>query len=215
MAPAGTSTVRPASSSRCPSAARPANPEVQPLAGERTDRPNTVHAPVAAPGTVVAMRTYGPSTNSLTGKWARRLTPALVRLQALEVPPRGDDAPRLVLACSALTPALNTIAPLAKVSVFSWGVRIEARWWPLGLLMGSWQARYDELAEVRSARFGKSAETGWVRLSRKDGTEPALCGTRQRDGLLEAIRAAGGPVAGEAVRVSWLDPAEDLGVEVA
>lgn len=115
-----------------------------------------------------------------------------------------------MLPCAALTPALNVIGPLARVSVFSWGVRIEARWWPLRAVFGRWQVRYEDLAQVRLARFAETAPTRWVRLVRHDGTAPALCGTRCPGALLEAIHAAGGPVVDGTERVDWIDAEEHV-----
>ncbi len=113
--------------------------------------------------------------------------------------------------CGMRTQWVRATTPLARLSVFPWGVRLEARNRLLGLFMPIWEARFDELGPVRPVVFGKSRRGSCIRfLITGSGQEWAICGTTRVNAVLDTIEAAGGPVLRMPARVHRMDPAREL-----
>lgn len=126
----------------------------------------------------------------------------------------GYDSDRRALvrrACGMRTQWVRATTPLARLSVFTWGVRLEGRNRLLGLFMPIWEARFDELGPVRPVVFGKLRRGSCIRfLIAGSRQEWAICGTARINAVLDAIEAAGGPVLRVPVRVHRMDPAREL-----
>ncbi|MHB8264069.1 MAG: hypothetical protein ACYDGY_10065 [Acidimicrobiales bacterium] len=121
-----------------------------------------------------------------------------------------DSRSSFSLVCGMRTQWVRATTPLARLSIFPWGIRLGGRNRVFGLLMFSWEARFDELAPVRPIVFGKFRRGGCIRFLIADDTNQwAICGTSRIIAVLDAIEVVGGPVRREPVRVHRMDPARE------
>jgi len=112
--------------------------------------------------------------------------------------------------CGMGTEAVNATTPLARLTVFPWGVRLTGRNRLLRAVIPVWEARFDELVSIRPAVAGKAHRGSCIRfIVAGSVTQFAICGTRRVTAALDAIEAAGGSVQREPVRVYRWDPARD------
>ncbi len=123
----------------------------------------------------------------------------------------NEDA-RLVASwtCGMRTLSVRATTPLARLSVFAWGIRIEGRNKALARLMPPWEARYSDLAPIRPVAFGGPYFGSCIRFMVKGSlTKWAICGTSRVSAVLDSIELAGGTVVREPLRVYRMDPARE------
>lgn len=106
------------------------------------------------------------------------------------------------------TLSVRATTPLARLSVFAWGVRLEGRNRALARLMPPWEARYTDLAPIRPVGFSGPLFGSCIRFVVTGSlTNWALCGTSRVSAVLDSIEQAGGTVEREPLRVHRMDPA--------
>jgi hypothetical protein len=107
---------------------------------------------------------------------------------------KPESPPESVFLGGAPTPTVSATTPLARLELFGWGVRLSscARWLRyLPLSVPTWEARYDELAVVRSvSRIGTSG----LRLAVAGSADAVVFWTSQWPDILDRLAVAGASV---------------------
>ncbi len=97
-----------------------------------------------------------------------------------------DTAPARTFLGGCLSGTWSATWPLARLEFFDWGIRLAGSVRPVRWLIGTWEARYEELATVRLIESPASG----VRLAIKGSTDAVVFWTfresREISGLLEA-----------------------------
>jgi len=132
------------------------------------------------------------------GYWGmRRQTSSASRLIGMP-----DSPPESVFLGGALTRTVSATTPLARLELFGWGVRLSAsagwlRYLPLSV--PTWEARYDELAVVRSVT-GIIGTSG-LRLAVADSADAVVFWTSEWPEILDRLAASGASVDRSQVRL--------------
>jgi hypothetical protein len=126
----------------------------------------------------------------VAGNWGmRQLT-----ISASRVIGMPESPPESVFLGGALTATVTTGNHMARLELFGWGVRLRsgARWLRnLPLSVPTWEARYEELAVVRSVTgVGRSG----VRLAVAGSTDAVVFWTLHVPEVLDRLEAAGASV---------------------
>ncbi len=159
-------------------------------------------------------RTVAPSRRESGGSRSDRHTERVISrsghdspLERRAAPPGQEEQPLARMRCGMRTLRTRATWPLARLSVFRWGVRMEVAVPLVRRFAPAWEARFDELAPVQPVGFGRSRHGHCIRFLVADSkTEWAICGTQQISRALDEIERAGGLVARARVRVRRFEP---------